>query len=88
MKIRVLVLLRMAIPRIPKFVLGWVRTSNYLLRIGKENIHHDKYDNGSDSSKHEFTFFFLKDVPIFYEINIKGYIQFFYENYIFFYILL
>ena len=29
----------------------------------------------------------FKDVPIFYEIKLKGYIHFFYEKYIFFYIL-
>ena len=63
--------LRMDIPRIPKFVLGWVRTSNYLSRVPKEYIHHDKYDSVSDSPKHEFTYF-LKDALIFYEINIKG----------------
>ena len=71
MEIEVLVPLRMDIPKIPKFDLGWARTSNYLSRVPKEYIHHDKYDSGFNSLKHEFTYFF-KDVPIFYEINIKG----------------
>ena len=52
MKIRVLVLLRMDIPRIPKFFLGWAKTSNYLLRVPKEYIHHDKYDSVFGSPKH------------------------------------
>ena len=70
MEIGVLVPLRIDIPRIPKFVLGWAKTSNYLSRVPKEYIHHDKYDSSSDSPKLEFTFFF-KNVPIFYEIIIK-----------------
>ena len=64
MEIGVLVPLRMDISRIAKFVLRWARTSNYLLRVPNEYIHHDKYDGGSGSPKHEFTFFF-KDVHIF-----------------------
>ena len=40
-------------------------------RGSQRNIHHDKYDSGSGSPKHEYTYFF-KGVPIFYEINIKG----------------
>ena len=76
MKIGVLVSLRMDIPRILKFFLGWAKTSNYLSRVPKEYIHHDKYDSGSGSSKHEFTLFF-KDVPIFFMKNIFSFIFYF-----------
>ena len=68
MKIGVLVSLRMDIPRIPKFFLGWAKISNYLSRVPKEYIYHDKYDGGSGSPKHEFTFFLFKDVPIFIKL--------------------
>ena len=71
MKIRALVPLRMDIPRIPKFFLGWAKTSNYLSRVPKEYIRHDKYDSISVLLNINLPFFF-KDVPIFYEINIKG----------------
>ena len=54
---RVLVHLKMDIPKILKFVLGCTRTSNYLSRVPKI-IHHNKYDSGSDFLKHEFTYFF------------------------------
>ena len=71
MEIGVLVPLRMDIPRIAKFVLGWASTSNYLSRVPKEYIHHDKYDNGSSSPKHDLPIF-LRMHLFFYEINIKG----------------
>ena len=58
MKIGVLVPLRMDILGVPKFLLGWARTSNFLSRVLKEYIHYDKYDSDSDSPKHEFIDFF------------------------------
>ena len=59
---RNLVPLKMDIPRIPKFVLGWARTSNYLLSVPNEYLHHDRYDSSFGSPKHEFkgcTYFLL-----------------------------
>ena len=71
MEIGVLVPLKMDIPRIPKFVFGWARISNYLSRVPKKYIHHDKYDGVCSSLSMNLPFF-LKNVLIFYEINIKG----------------
>ena len=56
-EIRVLVSLRMDVPRVPKLIMGWARTSNHLSRVPKEYINHDKNDKGLDSPRHGFTYF-------------------------------
>ena len=50
----------MNVPRVPTFILGWVRTSNHLSRVQKEYIDHNKDDRGLGSPKYEYTYFFLR----------------------------
>ena len=64
MEIGVLVSLKLNILKIPKFVLGWVRTSNYFSRVPNEYIHHDKYDSDFGFLSMNLPNFF-KNVPIF-----------------------
>ena len=69
MEIGVLVPLSMDILRVPKFLLGWARTSNFLSKVLKEYIYHDKYDSVPIPLSMNLPIF---GVSILYEINIKG----------------